>query len=644
MNRKQRRAQGRSNGRSDLSTGAPDGNPAKLFADAVAHHRAGALTEAERDYRRLLAQAPNHADAQGRLGAILMTQGKVGEAITHFERALSLDPRLFEVLGNLAQAYMAVGQTEPAVHVLARALEIQETPQGQTLFADWIKTVRFRGDVDACIRRLVVRALVEGWAKPRELTAACISLLKCGGAVNDCMRRADAAWPSRLTEAALFGASGPGAVFADEVLCRLLEYDPVTDIGLERFLTNMRFAMLERARRDHATVGEHELEFFGAVTRQCFINEYIHPVLETEAEQARDLQSALTEKIAAGAVISPLWPLAVGAYVPLFTVPGAERLGERAWPQSVAAVIVQQIREPLEERRLAGTIPALTSIDDKVSRAVRQQYEENPYPRWAIPRVAARPRGHPPAANPPRDVLIAGCGTGLSTTEFARLMPQSRVLAVDLSLASLSYAKRMAQSFGLGNIEFAQADIIKLGSIGRTFDFIDSSGVLHHMADPWQGWRVLLSLLQPGGCMQVGLYSGLARRDIVTARTLIAQRGYRPVAEDIRRSRQDIIAAADPPLRAVADRHDFYTMSECRDLLFHVQEHRVTLPEIKSFIAANDLAFAGFMLDAGTRRRFAERFSDPAAFTDLDRWHAFEIERPATFANMYCFQITRPVQ
>ncbi len=67
---------------------------------------------------------------------------------------------------------------------------------------------------------------------------------------------------------------------------------------------------------------------------------------------------------------------------------------------------------------------------------------------------------------------------------------------------------------------------MELGSIGRTFDFIDVSGVLHHMADPWQGWRVLLSLLRPGSTMQVGLYSELARQHVVAARKLIAERGY----------------------------------------------------------------------------------------------------------------------
>jgi SAM-dependent methyltransferase len=79
----------------------------------------------------------------------------------------------------------------------------------------------------------------------------------------------------------------------------------------------------------------------------------------------------------------------------------------------------------------------------------------------------------------------------------------------------------------IANIEYAQADILKLGSLGRSFDLIEPVGVLHHLRDWSQGWRVLLALLRPGGFMHVGLYSELARADIRAARAFIAERGAR---------------------------------------------------------------------------------------------------------------------
>ncbi len=61
------------------------------------------------------------------------------------------------------------------------------------------------------------------------------------------------------------------------------------------------------------------------------------------------------------------------------------------------------------------------------------------------------------------------------------------------------------------NIEYAQADLLALGSLGRTFDVIEATGSLQALAAPMTGWRVLLSLLRPGGLMKIGLYSELAR-------------------------------------------------------------------------------------------------------------------------------------
>jgi SAM-dependent methyltransferase len=217
------------------------------------------------------------------------------------------------------------------------------------------------------------------------------------------------------------------------------------------------------------------------------------------------------------------------------------------------------------------------------------------------------------------------------------------LLAIDLSAASLGYAKARTGALGVTNIDHAQADILQLGATGRTFDMIQSAGVLHHLADPWGGWRVLNSLLRPGGVMFVALYSETARRDVVAARAFIAERGYGSSLEDIRSVRAEMMTHPDgSPLRNVAFFNDFFTTSECRDLLFHVQEHRMTLPAIRDFLATDGLTFLGFEVDFRTAQLYAARFPADRAMTDLDQWHAFEQDRPYTFASMYRFWVQKP--
>jgi hypothetical protein len=83
-------------------------------------------------------------------------------------------------------------------------------------------------------------------------------------------------------------------------------------------------------------------------------------------------------------------------------------------------------------------------------------------------------------------------------------------------------------------------------------------------------------------------------------------------------------------------------MSECRDLLFHVQEYQHTLPEIKAFLAAENLQFLGFDVDPRVLRFYAATNPGDPAAVDLDAWHRFETEHPATFAGMYQFYVQKP--
>lgn len=177
-----------------------------------------------------------------------------------------------------------------------------------------------------------------------------------------------------------------------------------------------------------------------------------------------------------------LWPVAVAAYFPLYSLPLAARLLDGQWPEAVQAVLVQQVQEPEEERQERAGIPRLTDIEDDVSLLVQNQYEENPYPRWIrtapvgnamsidrklrqlFPLVSFQPIGK---CDEP-EILVAGCGTGQHPIGAAQKFQGARVLAVDLSMSSLSYAKRKTRELGLTSIEYAQADIMKLDTLGRT--------------------------------------------------------------------------------------------------------------------------------------------------------------------------------
>ena len=121
--------------------------------------------------------------------------------------------------------------------------------------------------------------------------------------------------------------------------------------------------------------------------------------------------------------------------------------------------------------------------------------------------------------------------------------------------------------------------------------------------------------------MYVALYSPPGRQRLAVARAFIAERGYRSTPEDIRRFRQDLMASdLELPLRLFWQTMDFFNISGCRDLFFHVQEHRLDLKQIKAFIDDNDLDFLGFVLEARELQRFQARFPGEIAASDLHLW------------------------
>jgi len=660
------------------ATITPSGQIADLLARARRHHQAGQFAEAENCCRKLLANDPNHFDGLHLLGIIAQQVGRsdlaarfIGKAIALYDQNPALhDPRalhpskaaipqqdLAAAHSNFCIVSRALGDLPGALKAIQRSLRIKETENAKLLFVGCLRNLTFIPEgID--LRDDVARAISKPWGRPTDVARFASNLVKRSGAVGTCIRQVAATWSTVPAPHVLFSPTELAEICSDRLLCCLLESTIVFDLELERFLTVVRRTILTAAAGgvDPQAFDQGSLRFVCAVAQQCFINEYLFSWTDEEKLEAERLRDRLVETLATGATPPEPWLVAVAAYFPIASLPQADLLIKRRWSAPVAELVARQVQEAHEEQRLRASVPCLTVIDEGVSLAVKQQYEESPYPRW----IKASPVGQTtieahlrqlfPLANVSNvvktngaEILIAGCGTGQHAIETARQFPGARVLAIDLSLSSLCYAKRKTRELGLKNLEYAQADILKLQSIRRTFDVIEVAGVLHHLAEPMAGWRILLSILRPSGFMRIGLYSKLARQDIVAARALIAQRGYAPSAEDIRRCRHELAELGNgAPLSKVVNWLDFFSTSRCRDLLFHVQERQFTLPEIADFLRENELEFLGFDLPGGALQNFRQRFPNYGTITDLTHWHTFELENPSLFAGMYQFWIRKP--
>ena len=588
--------------------------------------------------------------------SLLIAAGRTAEAEAEAFGIARTAPEDAELCFGIAALFLRGGWRDQALPYVRKAIRLApDEPRNWIAFAEALRDAtppETAAGVDEGLRADLLAALGRPEVEGSGLSRAVAGVLMASPVLKTLAALPEDAGPSLDGASLALLADGSLAGLAeDALLLAHLRAAPVCDPALERALTRLRRVLLLALTGPGLPDRPSWRALCAAIAEQCFLNEYVFAENDGEfqvlAVLVRAAESALERKEQPPAVLVAL----LGAYRPLYRWERAEALQSLSWPEEIARLLNRQVAEPLAEAAIQAELPALTRISHPVSVGVRAQYEENPYPRWMttglLPEPVPLPRFlhalFPHAALPASpgweapEVLVAGCGTGREAVWAASTLKNAKVLAVDLSRRSLAYATRQSRRLGLNNVEFAQADLLELETLGRRFDVIHSVGVLHHMEDPMAGLRVLRGLLRPHGVMEVGFYSAAARRPILTARQFIAERGHPPTLDGIRHVRQDILGLPDGhPARVVAHSPDFYGTSACRDLLMHVHELHVTLPWLADAFAALKLEFLGFRLaDPAVAALYRKRFPEDPAMISLARWDRLEAEHPMIFGGLY---------
>ncbi|MGJ3494184.1 bifunctional 3-demethylubiquinone-9 3-methyltransferase/ 2-octaprenyl-6-hydroxy phenol methylase [Piscirickettsia salmonis] len=284
---------------------------------------------------------------------------------------------------------------------------------------------------------------------------------------------------------------------------------------------------------------------------------------------------------------------------------------------------------------------------------VKEMYEENPYPRWTynnyltskIPLIDIlnnfchnkKTQFFNNKRKP--KVLIAGCGTGKQVVGFCKNTLYKEMIAIDISIHSLQYAKYMANQSKLKDIHFYQQDLLNLDQdCFGTFDYIECVGVLHHLKEPFRGWANLVDTLEPGGVIKIGLYSSIARSAINRFRQEYQNETDNYDIKKLYEIRLSMLNHKNSFYKKFLKWSDFYSASAFRDLVAHVQEEQFTLLKIKEMLIKLNLEFMGFHISKDLRSKFLTGFdNDESKLFDLDCWSEFETNNEDSFYGMYQF-------
>ncbi len=566
----------------------------------------GKLEEAINWFETAIFLKPDYADAHNNIGNVLKEQNRLEEAIEYFREALSLKP-------DFAEAYKNIGWA------LKEAKFNQPNPELQ-------KTI-----VSLLDQRSSVR--------PIDIAPAVIKLLKFDPNLQKQLKKPseDKTWQT-LHQKILELSDLP-------LLLKLMSVCSIPDLNLENLLKEVRAEILLAIPNleDKLDI----LQFQTALALQCFINEYIYDQSEDEEKAIKFLEATTEKTLSKGEQPSPQSILCLASYKALHEYKWYDLLINNNY---IHQVFIQQLTEPIKEAQLKSAMSMLEPITDDISVKVQSQYEAHPYPRWVKLGLPINPEPISKFVAKSKiklfdteiirvstpSILIAGCGTGQQSISTAARFRNSQVLAIDLSQASLAYAKRKTEELDIKNIEYMNADILELGKLEMQFHIIESVGVLHHMDNPIAGWKVLVDCLKDGGLMKIGLYSELARQQILEIRNEISQFNVGTSDADMKSFRKLLIDSEKNRYKQVMSWPDFYNLSELRDLLFHVQEYRFNIPQIQECLEELGLKFCGFTNKA-LLRRFGKSNTGVKDPYNLDKWHLYERSYPSTFSSMYQF-------
>lgn len=186
--------------------------------------------------------------------------------------------------------------------------------------------------------------------------------------------------------------------------------------------------------------------------------------------------------------------------------------------------------------------------------------------------------------------LVAGGGTGDATIFLAEQLrhTDAQVVHLDMSEASIALAKERAQIRGLTNIRWVHDSLLNLPALAAQlgqFDYINCSGVLHHLADPDLGFKALLSVLKADGAIGLMVYATSGRTGVYQMQELMRLvNGAEADAQRKIANTRDLLASlpATNWFKRSEDLHHDHKAGDAGiyDLLLHSQDRSYSVGEL----------------------------------------------------------------
>lgn len=190
------------------------------------------------------------------------------------------------------------------------------------------------------------------------------------------------------------------------------------------------------------------------------------------------------------------------------------------------------------------------------------------------------------------NILVAGCGTN-QAAYYACRNPNWNVLGVDLSDSSLAHQEALKRKHNLSNLRLKKLNLLEVTTLGETFDFVTSTGVLHHLPDPDAGLVALKKVLRPQGVMNLMLYGTSLRLGVYLMQEVFRLLNFQQTQADVDLVREtiDTLPADHVVKRYTSVAHDLHYDAGIVDTFLHPVDRSYYVKDIFQFARRAGLEF-----------------------------------------------------
>jgi SAM-dependent methyltransferase len=178
------------------------------------------------------------------------------------------------------------------------------------------------------------------------------------------------------------------------------------------------------------------------------------------------------------------------------------------------------------------------------------------------------------------------------------------VVGIDVSATSIEKTEFLKHKYGLGNLELHRLPVERAAELGRSFEHVVCTGVLHHLPDPDTGLRALHDVLDPGGAMHLMVYAPYGRAGVYLLQDYCRRLGIGTTAMEIKALAASLhgLPPNHPLMPLLLSGPDFKHEAGLADALLHPQDRAYSVPQLFDFLRGGArvlYAINGLVCDAG---------------------------------------------